>query len=301
MRAEREAVAAEQRRRRYAYGFGALLAVAVAVIVVLAVTRGGADGDGAPGGGAAVAAGHIHGLGVNPADGSLHIATHNGLFRASTGSAEAPRVGTSDRDLMGFSVVGPEHFIASGHPGSENDLPGNIGLTESRDGGRSWRSVSLLGEADFHVLRASGRHVYGFDGPGGRFMASTDLGATWAERDVPSAPFDIAIDPSNPERVLIATEDGLQASRDAARTWQKVSGQIALLAWADTDRLFLLDQRGRVLLSDDGGRTARPAGRIDGEVAAFVATKDAVYVGLADGHVLHSTDDGASFSTRARL
>ncbi len=214
-RQERETAAAERRKRRYAYGFGGALIAIVAVIVALAVGAGGDDPKiSATGGGASQAApgaeaGHVHGLGINPADDSLLIATHTGLFSAAKGSPQAPRVGTSDRDVMGFSVVGPEHFVGSGHPGSESDLPGNLGLIESRDGGRTWKPISLLGEADFHVLRASGRHIYGFDGAGGRFMASTSLGRAWQERDGAPTPFDLAIDPTDPKRVLASTEDGL--------------------------------------------------------------------------------------------
>src|SRR5687768_187039 len=53
---------------------------------------------------------HIHGLGVNPSDGSVLIATHTGLFRAAPGSEAAERVGDSYQDTMGFAIVGPDHF-----------------------------------------------------------------------------------------------------------------------------------------------------------------------------------------------
>jgi len=306
-RQEQEAAAAERRKKRYAYGFGGALIAVVAVIVALAVGAGGDDptisatGDGPTQAAADADAGHVHGLGVNPADDSLLIATHTGLFSAGKDSPQAPRVGTSDRDVMGFSVVGPDHFVGSGHPGSESDLPGNLGLIESRDGGRTWKPVSLLGEADFHVLRASGKHVYGFDGAGGRFMASTDLGRAWQERDGAPPPFDLAIDPTDPKRVLASTEDGLQESRDEGRTWRQVSDQIALLGWASAERLFLLDQDGQVLLSRDGGRTAEAQGRVDGEPVSFMADDSGIYVALADGRVMRSTDDGRTFTVRAEL
>lgn len=41
---------------------------------------------------------HIHGLGINPADGALMIATHSGLFRAAPASATAARVGDRRQD-----------------------------------------------------------------------------------------------------------------------------------------------------------------------------------------------------------
>lgn len=36
---------------------------------------------------------HIHGLGINPADDALSVATHSGLFRAAPGEEMATRVG----------------------------------------------------------------------------------------------------------------------------------------------------------------------------------------------------------------
>ena len=301
---------AEWRRKRYAYGFGGALIAIVVVIVGLAVGAGGDEPTISTAGGRAspatadAEAGHVHGLGVDPADDSLLIATHTGLFRAPEGQAQVERVSESGQDFMGFSVVGPNRFVGSGHPSipqmRDEGLPPQLGLIESRDG-KTWDNVSLLGEADFHVLRASGRHIYGFDGAGGRFMASTDLGRSWQERDDAPAPYDLAIDPTDPTHVLAGTEDGLQESRDEGRTWRQVSDQTALLGWASPERLFLLDQDGQVLLSSDGGRTADAQGRVDGEPVSFMADDSGIYVALADGRVMRSSDDGSTFTVRVEL
>ena len=138
-----------------------VLLTAAALVAATGLAACGGDGSGpAVGAGAGAPAQetaaleHIHGLGVDPADGRLFIATHNGLFTAAEGETTPTQVGTSSQDIMGFSVVGPNRFVASGHPGLDQDLPGNLGLIESRDGGRTWKNISLLGEADFHVLEA---------------------------------------------------------------------------------------------------------------------------------------------------
>ena len=101
---------------------------------------------------------HVHGLGVDPADGTLYAATHSGLFRID-GAGDAERVGEHWHDLMGFTVVGPNRFVASGHPDLRTDLPPLLGLVESDDGGVTWTSRSLLGDADFHALEAVGDRV----------------------------------------------------------------------------------------------------------------------------------------------
>ncbi len=61
---------------------------------------------------------HIHGLGINPADDRLFIATHNGLFSAAEGETRPEQVGTSTQDIMGFSVVGATASSAPGTPAS---------------------------------------------------------------------------------------------------------------------------------------------------------------------------------------
>ncbi len=88
---------------------------------------------------------HVHGLGVNPKDGALFTATHTGLFRVAPGGTQPVRVGDRYHDTMGFTVVGPDHFLASGHPDGRERLPPLLGLIESRDAGESWQAISLLG------------------------------------------------------------------------------------------------------------------------------------------------------------
>lgn len=66
------------------------------------------------------------------------------------------------------------------------DLPPALGLIESRDGGKTWRSLSLQGEADFHVLPAAfaadGKGNLYFARPDGSVDASADGGQTWVPR-----------------------------------------------------------------------------------------------------------------------
>jgi hypothetical protein len=59
---------------------------------------------------------HIHGLGVDPGDGTLFVATHNGLYSAEEGERRVEPVGEVGQDIMGFSVVAADRFIGSGHP-----------------------------------------------------------------------------------------------------------------------------------------------------------------------------------------
>ncbi len=243
---------------------------------------------------------HIHGLGVDPASGGLYVATHYGLFRATRDQTTLQRVGSSRQDIMGFSVIGRRRFIGSGHPDPSGDQPPNLGLIESRDGGRSWSNVSLLGEADFHILESAGPRVYGFDGTHGRLMVSSDAGGSWQQRTPPAGVFGLAIDPAKRDRVVVSTERGLFSSATAGRSWRPVDERLAgLLAWPRPDRLYLIDGRGQVQLSRDGGRVWQTVGGIGAQPAAFIAGGTDLYAALGDGSVKRSTNGGRTWTVRA--
>ena len=242
---------------------------------------------------------HVHGLGANPADGSLFIATHTGLFRAAEGETTAQRVGDTFQDTMGFTVFGPDEFLGSGHPDAAAELPPLLGLIRSDDAGATWKPVSLLGEADFHVLRAAGERVYGFDATQGRLMASPDGGETWDERRPRAGVFDLALDPADPERLLVSTEQGLFSSRDGGRRWRPQDRELAaLLAWT-ADGITLVDGEGAVHRSRDGvGWSA--TGDAGGQPAALAAEGRDLYVALHTNEVKVSRDGGRTWALRAR-
>ncbi len=60
---------------------------------------------------------HVHGLGVNPKDQGLFLATHTGLWRVAADDGKATRVAERREDIMGFTVEGSDRFLGSGHPG----------------------------------------------------------------------------------------------------------------------------------------------------------------------------------------
>jgi hypothetical protein len=244
---------------------------------------------------------HIHGLGVDSRNGTLYVATHAGLFQAPRGDTQMHRIGDSAQDIMGFSVLGRDRFIGSGHPDpNDTGSPPNLGLIESRDGGTTWENISLLGQADFHVLRSSGERIYGFNGIEGRLLVSSDGGRQWTSRTPPAAMYDLAIDPRDSDHVVASTERGVFSSTDAGMTWRPRRDDIAgLLAWPAPDRLYLVDGRGQVDRSKDGSRLWQPTGNIGGPPAAFIARDTELYAALADSTVKRSTDGGANWTIRA--
>ncbi len=243
---------------------------------------------------------HVHGLGVNPRDGALFIATHEGLYRAPVGRAAAQPVGDSRQDVMGFTVVGPDRFLGSGHPDPRAGGPPYLGLISTVQAGATWMPVSLSGQADFHVLRAAGSAVYGFNGLTGLVMASRDQGRTWQEHRPPAPLLDLAIAPQDDRTIMAATTTGLFSSSNAGSDWRVVdSAKVGLLSWT-ADGLYLVNGDGRVSVSSDGGKRWRDRGEIGGQPAAFTASGSALYAARADGTVLHSKNRGGTWTMRAR-
>lgn len=242
---------------------------------------------------------HVHGLGTIPGDDALFIATHAGLFISTPGSTSAEPVGPP-QDTMGFTVVGPERFLASGHPPPGASAPPHLGLIESGDAGQSWEPVSLQGEADFHVLRFAHERVYAYDGLSGLLMLSDDGGGTWTERRPPKPVFDLAVDPGDPERFVVATERGLLETDDDGESWRSLAKAVGLLAWLSPRQLYLVDANGTAHVSRDGGNTWSRRGELGGLPVAFTGARTgALYAAREDGSVLESKTGGVNWELRS--
>ena len=240
---------------------------------------------------------HVHGLGINPDDGQLYVATHYGVFQLD--GDDVRQVSDQTHDFMGFTVVGPDHFQASGHPSPADDslrrdgLPPLLGLIESTDGGRTWESLSLLGEVDFHALTAAHGQVYGFDSTTGRFMVSSD-GVNWDTRSqLPMA--DFAVDPADPDRIIATTADGAAESVDGGRTWEVSDGPVLVfLDWHGERGLWGLTSDAAVYEQTSGGWEQR--GQLRGRPEALLVHDDGLFAAAHDGTtIIHRSTDGQNW------
>jgi len=280
-----------RRRPVVAVLVGAGMVLLVAGIVALVVNR---DDDRSPIAALPPEASHIHGLTVDPVDETVYVATHGGLFTV-TGSS-ATRVGTGTIDLMGFSLIEPGRFYASGHPGPQDDLPNPVGLIESRDGGLTWQSISMSGVSDFHTVTATGTRVYGFDGV---LRISDDSGRSWAEGDGSIAPAALAVAPGIPDTILATTDAGVAKSTDGGQSFQIIPDgpRVVYVAWADADTVWAVDPDGSVHASFDAGNTWERRG--DTGSVEVTITAGAFGVTVATKSAIVTSTDGRTFRTLA--
>jgi len=238
--------------------------------------------------------GHVHGLGIDPADSTLYAAGHFGVFRIDEDGI-ATRIADRWQDTMAFTVTGPGTFLASGHPDLRENLPPHLGLIESTDTGETWQSLSLQGEADFHALEVVGDRLYGYDATSGRLMTTTDR-ESWTT--IADGQFvDIAVEPSRPDRVVVTTPSG--AVREVRLTGRsRPLGAAPGLVWIDSDpdgHLVGITAKGEVFTDTQPGGKWRSAGRVPGMPAALEVAETAWYVATDQG-IFTSTDGGASWA-----
>lgn len=237
--------------------------------------------------------GHIHGLGIDPADDTLYVATHFGLFHVED-DEEPTRVADRYQDTMAFTVVGPGHFLGSGHPDLREDLPPHLGLIESTDAGRTWRPLALQGEADFHILEPAGDVLYAYDATSGRLVRTEDREIF---EEVLTAPL-LSVAATQAQDQLIATTDqGQLISVDAATGGtRKLGGPTTIyLDTAPDGTLAGIGPDGAVRISTDDGQSWEEVGSIDGRPAAFTISEQGWYA-ATETTVLRSTDAGATWT-----
>jgi hypothetical protein len=237
--------------------------------------------------------GHIHGLGVDPADDSLYVATHFGLFHIDE-SGRPNRVADRYQDTMAFTVVGPGQFLGSGHPDLREDLPAHLGLIESTDAGETWTALALQGEADFHILEPAGDALYAYDATSGSLLRTEDR-RTFDETYRGPLISVAAVDESAP---LIATDGKgqlLSIDGQSGETRELGGPTMMYLDTTPDGTLAGIDPDGVVRVSTDTGRTWREVGSIDGQPAAFTISTQGWYA-ATEMAAYRSTDDGVTWS-----
>ena len=271
------------------------LAVPALVLLVASACSSGEGNTTSDGNGSARAPKmeHIHGIGVDPSDGAIYAGTHYGLFRIEDGSAT--RVADRVQDFMGFTVAGPDHFLASGHPGEGQGGPGSVGLIESTDAGQNWKELSLAGEADFHALEYRHGRVYGLNAMTGQLLVSEEK-ESWQELSrEPIA--DFAVSPEDPDVLIATTQQGLVRSDDGGSTFEVVPGAplMVFVGWAEDGTLAGVTPEGVLYTADTPTGDWMGRGDLGGQPEALAVHSAEEIYAAANGTILLSTDGGATF------
>ncbi|MGI8926121.1 MAG: F510_1955 family glycosylhydrolase [Tepidiformaceae bacterium] len=238
---------------------------------------------------------HVHGLDVEPATGTIYAATHTGLFRIADGKAE--RVGDRFQDTMGFTIDGNGRFLGSGHPDLRDLRSGKfktlLGLVESTDQGRTWKSLSLAGAADFHALQSAHGRVYGYNVASGAFMVSKD-GRQWETRSTLRMT-DFAVDPADPERLVAALGNAVVLSTDGGRTWSAPAAPpLLVVTWPASGQPVGVSPVGDVFR---GGAAWEKVGALGGEPEALYGDTPQLLAAIEGKGILKSTDAGKTWTS----
>lgn len=240
------------------------------------------------------ALGHVHGLGVDPADGALYVASHTGVYRVpEDGTVE--RVADRYQDTMGFAVVGPGHFLASGHPDLREDLPGQLGLIESSDAAKTWTALSLQGKADLHAIEPAGDWVYAYDSVAGALLMSSNR-RDWSVMEKREL-LDLAADPSDPSELFATTPTGqlLRSTKGSDLAAVPDAPRLGPLDWQADGPLVGITADGAVMVTKDKGLNWAKTGEVKGHVEALDISAGRWHV-ATDLGIFESKDDGRSWA-----
>ena len=196
-------------------------------------------------------------------------------------------------------------------------------LYKSVDGAQTWQLLNpassgeqaqYIGDRIAIALTPDGSDLYVVD-PNDYLLKSSDGGATWQElASGLSVARQITIDPSNPSRIYILDNDGVERSTDGGQSFTNITpsdiqgaGGVVLGLDSSTGVLYLANYR-QAEISSDQGTTWKPLGTFSGAQTVF-GTSGRVLVGqvapsvpfivkwnAAGDQMLYSTFFGGSLS-----
>lgn len=253
---------------------------------------------------------HIHGLGYTADGRQLFVAAHDGLRVFAGGRWSIPDLPA--HDYMGYAAT-DSGFYSSGHPHPAAGLVNPLGLVKSGDGGQTLTTLGFEGESDFHLMGVGYRNhaIYVFNPtPNSRLAVglyySLDEGQSWQQsalQGLTANPIQIAVHPTEANRIALATEGGLLLSSDYGDTLAPVggSGPVTAVAFAPQgDRLLFGAQTLSAYTLADEQVAKLPDPPISSDDAmAYLAINptqaDEITLATFQRHIYRSVDGGQSW------
>lgn len=230
---------------------------------------------------------HVHSVATDGEN--FFLASHHGLYLWEEGSWQ---LRGDEFDVMGLDVDDGV-FYASGHPGPAQKFPDPLGILVSTDEGQTWTPKVLTGEVDFHLLEAVGPSFVGVAANYGAAVASRDAGQTWSTLNPPPLT-SLAVNPSNPEEILVASEGLLHLSTDMGATFTLLPSPEGVLFVEWTQSTVFLATGSAVYAGPGSGGPFSPLDDTFSSISAIGAHANAVIV-LDERGVHVSRDGGETF------
>jgi photosystem II stability/assembly factor-like uncharacterized protein len=163
----------------------------------------------------------------------------------------------------------------------------------------------LIGVLALAALLAAGSAEAHDPSAYGGLFRSRNLGATWLNADVGlflSAALTIAVDPHDPDHLLLGTDLGLLQSRNGGRNWQRAAedriiGATFAVAFAPDGKSAIAAAPSGVFYLEAGEwrRASAPADAFPARAIAFAAAPGRVYL-LGRRRLFSSENGGESFA-----
>jgi len=253
---------------------------------------------------------HIHGLGFTADGQQLYVPAHDGFVIFAGGKWQVPAV--PKHDYMGYVAI-DQGFYSSGHPAPGTGLQDPLGLVKSLDGGKTITPLGFQGQIDFHSMGAGyySHAVYVFNPVHVASLAAgmhstIDDGKTWrpsALRGIRSAPFQVAVHPTKPELVALATQEGLFLSMDYGDRFVQVGDQapITTVSFSPDGQRLVYGFRQLYAASLEGGQVSTLPSPIVappdamGYIAISPVQANEIVLGTFNREIYRSVDGGQTW------
>ena len=178
--------------------------------------------------------GEVHSVAAHPYNGQVFAGANPGIYVSNdlglNWSLLSDAVGDGVTQGLVIDPIAPLNMYAT---------KWGQGVYRSVDGGHSWvlGNSGLWDTQLFDLdLHPQNRSVLFASTPSGVFQ-SVDAGASWVLLNSPERATEIAIDPNNPNTMLVVTEsNGMAKSTDGGQTWRPISdGLEGVLAFASVE------------------------------------------------------------------
>jgi photosystem II stability/assembly factor-like uncharacterized protein len=139
----------------------------------------------------------------------------------------------------------------------------------------------------------------------GGLFRSRNFGASWLNADVGlflSGAVSVAVNPVDPNRLMLGTDGSLLTSRSGGRRWEreapeKLYGAVFAVVFSADGKLVLCSTPAGVFRNDGSGweKAIAPVGAAPARVIAFGASPSSIYL-VGRNDLYHSTDSGRQWA-----